>query len=123
MIEMDKIVRESLLFDFYGDLLTEKKRRVMELHNEDDLSLSEIAEEMKVSRAAVHDSLKSACRQMEAYEEKLGLISKYEERAELSEELSSIIDDLDGLDGSQEMTRLTAKLRKGIERLSKVGGE
>lgn len=73
---MNDIARESLLFDFYGELLTDKKRRVMELYHEENLTLSEIAEETGVSRAAVHDSLKSAERKLEEYEEKLGMVER-----------------------------------------------
>jgi predicted DNA-binding protein YlxM (UPF0122 family) len=73
---VNDIARESLLFDFYGELLTDKKRRVMELYHEENLTLSEIAEETGVSRAAVHDSLKSAERKLEEYEEKLGMVER-----------------------------------------------
>ena len=52
--------RTSLLFDLYGALLTEKKRKVLSLYHEEDMSLSEIAEDSGISRAAVYDSLRSA---------------------------------------------------------------
>ena len=55
---MEDIVKESLLFDFYGNLLTEKMRRVTELYNEDNLSLAEIAEQEGISRAAVSQLMK-----------------------------------------------------------------
>ena len=73
---MNDIARESLLYDFYGSLLTSKKRHVMELYHEENLTLSEIAEETGVSRAAVHDSLKSAEQKLEEYEDKLGMVAK-----------------------------------------------
>ena len=65
---MEDIVKESLLFDFYGNLLTEKMRRVTELYNEDNLSLAEIAEQEGISRSAVHDRLQKAQLKLEAYE-------------------------------------------------------
>ena len=77
---MDRIAEESLLFDYYGNLLTEKKRRVMELYHEENLSLSEIAEEFGITRAAVHDSLKSARKQLAGYEERLGLVRQMDLR-------------------------------------------
>lgn len=88
---MDNIARESLLYDFYGALLTDKKRQVMELYHEDDMSLAEIAGEMGISRAAVFDSLKSAEQQLEKYEEKLGLLAKYEKSASLAERADAVI--------------------------------
>lgn len=91
---MDSIARESLLYDFYGNLLTDKKRSVMECYHEDDMSLAEIADEMGISRAAVHDSLKSAEAQLEQYESKLGLLAKYEKARRLADEADAIIDEL-----------------------------
>ena len=70
---MNHIVKESLLFDLYGDLLTEKKRSVMALYHEENLSITEIAEEFGISRAAVYDSLKSAESKLARYEEKLAM--------------------------------------------------
>lgn len=77
---MDRIAETSILFDLYGGLLTEKKREVMELYHEENLSLSEIAEEQGISRAAVHDALRSAERNLTDYETKLGLAADYEKR-------------------------------------------
>lgn len=90
-LQMDSIARESLLYDFYGALLTDKKRQVMECYHEDDMSLAEIAAEMKISRAAVYDSLKSAEQQLEKYEEKLGLVEKYEADSKLAEKARSLV--------------------------------
>lgn len=89
---MDSIARESLLYDFYGALLTEKKRQVMELYHEDDMSLSEIAEEMGITRAAVFDSLKSAERQLEKYEEKLGMLARFEKNSGLADRADAVIE-------------------------------
>ena len=77
---MNQIAEASILFDLYGKLLTEKKRQVMSLYYEENLSLSEIAEEQGISRAAVHDALKSAEKNLITYEEKLGLRKAYMER-------------------------------------------
>ena len=86
---MDRIAEESLLFDYYGNLLTEKKRRVLELYHEENLSLSEIAEEFGITRAAVHDSLKSARKQLAGYEERLGLVRQMDRRAGLLREIEA----------------------------------
>ena len=74
-IKMEKLVRQGLLYDLYGNLLTEHQQKVYgELVNE-DLSLSEIAELNGVSRQAVHDLIKRCDKILEDYEEKLGLLS------------------------------------------------
>ena len=71
---VDEIAKASLLYDFYGALLTEKQRQVMALYHEENLSLSEIAGEFNISRQAVHDTLKKAELALEDYENILNLI-------------------------------------------------
>ncbi len=73
---INDITRVSLLYDFYGALLTEKQRSVMSLYHEENLSLSEIAEEYGISRQGVHDTLKKAEQALEEYERKLKLVDK-----------------------------------------------
>ena len=88
---MEDFAKTSMLFDIYGGLLTDKKKRVMEMYHEDDMSLSEIAEELEVSRAAVHDSLRSAERLLCSYEDKLGMLADYLRKEKLADELRTYI--------------------------------
>ena len=74
---MEERMTISLLLDFYGSLLTERQRECYALHHEDDMSLGEIAEEMHISRQAVHDNIERAKASMEGYEQKLHLIEQY----------------------------------------------
>ena len=74
---MEERMTISLLLDFYGALLTERQRECYTLHHEDDMSLGEIAEEMHISRQAVHDNIERAKASMEGYEQKLHLIEQY----------------------------------------------
>lgn len=75
---LTKSVRHGLLLDFYGPLLTGQQREVLGRYFEEDLSLSEIAEERGVSRAAVHDLIRRGLNALEGYEERLGLLARYE---------------------------------------------
>lgn len=75
---LDPIARLSLLYDFYGAMLTLRQQEVMKLYHEENLSLSEIAEEFGISRQGVHDTLKNAEHALLEYEEKLGLVAKLE---------------------------------------------
>ena len=76
---LEKIVRIGRLFDLYSALLTEKQQRCVELHYLQDFSLSEIAEELSVSRQAVHDMLRRAEHILEEYEGKLRLLERQEQ--------------------------------------------
>lgn len=70
---MAKNMEIALLFDFYGDMLTDKQRDVVELYYNDDLSLAEIAENEGITRQGVRDSIKRAESQLLEMEERLGL--------------------------------------------------
>ncbi len=72
-----KPLEMSLLFDFYGDLLTEKQRELFDLYYNEDLSLSEIAENAGITRQAVRDSVKRSEHTLTGLESKLGLAAKY----------------------------------------------
>jgi len=73
---IERMLRMSMLLDIYGPLLTEKQRRFMRMHYEEDLSFGEIASEHAVSRQAIHDSVKHAEKTLEDLEEKLQLVDQ-----------------------------------------------
>lgn len=73
----EKNLEIGYLLDFYGDILPERKRDVMDLYYNDDLSLSEIAEQMGITRQAVRDSIKKTEQELFFYEEKLGLRRRF----------------------------------------------
>lgn len=75
---MDKVTRVGLLYDIYGNLLTERQREVVELYYFDDWSLGEVAEQVQVSRQAVHDNLRRAEEVLEGYETQLQLLAARE---------------------------------------------
>ena len=74
----DKL-KMSLLLDFYGGLLTEKQRDISELYYNGDYSLSEIADDLHISRQGVRDSLVRAEATLTELEEKIGFADKYNE--------------------------------------------
>ena len=75
---MEKIVEKTLLYDYYGELLTDHRREIYEEVVFNDMSLSEAAEEYGVSRQGIHDIIHRCDRAMEAYEEKLHLVRQAE---------------------------------------------
>ena len=84
---MESIVKQSLLYDFYGELLTDHQRAVYEDAVFNDMSLSEIAQERGISRQGVHDLVKRCDRILEGYEEKLHLVSKFERTRQMVEDI------------------------------------
>ncbi len=74
---MEKIVEHGLLYDFYGELLTEHQRRIYEDAVYRDMSVTEIADLQGISRQGVHDLLKRCDRILTQYEERLGLVKKF----------------------------------------------
>lgn len=76
---MEKNLQISLLLDFYGQMLTDKQREVVELYYNEDLSLAEIAQHSGITRQGVRDSIKRAEVQLIDYEEKLGLMQRFHE--------------------------------------------
>lgn len=66
----------TLLFDYYGDLLTERQRMCFDMRHNQDMSLGEIAEEMQVSRQGVHDNLNRAEALLRNMEEKTGCVRR-----------------------------------------------
>ncbi len=76
-----------LLMDMYRDLLTDKQNQYLSLYFEEDLSLSEVADDLGVSKNAVYDNIKRAVKSLERYEEKLGLLAKHKERLALIDKI------------------------------------
>lgn len=113
---MEKIVRQGLLYDFYGELLTEHQRHVYEEVVFHDLSLSEIAQEQGISRQGVHDLIKRCDRLLEDYEKKLQLVEKFQQTKKLAEEIQRLLD-------SYEIKKepiLLARARETAERITEI---
>ena len=77
-----KNLKISLLLDFYGDILTDKQKEVVELYYNEDLSLAEIAEQEGITRQGVRDSIKRGEAVLLEMEERLGLAKKFREMQE-----------------------------------------
>lgn len=90
---MDKLYEQTMLFDFYGELLTEHQRKVYEDAVYNDLSLSEIAEEQGISRQGVHDLIKRCDKLLLDYESKLHLVERFAKAKEIVKEIQKLADD------------------------------
>lgn len=110
---MDEILHLTLLYDFYGELLTEKQKQAFELHYQDDLSLSEIGTELSISRQAVRDQLKRTENILLGYEEKLGLVKRFQEQKKAVQKMREIMEDM-------ETDSLTPQRKKQMEDMKQI---
>lgn len=74
---MDRIVEKSLLFDFYGELLTEHQKEVYGEYIQEDLSVSEVAALRGISRQGAHDLIRRCEKILSDYEKRLHLVENY----------------------------------------------
>ena len=107
---LDNTIMRTMLFDFYGDLLTEKQREYYDLHFNSDLSLQEIAEQSGVSRQAVWDIIRRAEQSLFEIEEKTGLVSRAVRRRKSLEELEKMISMLPEGENKAEILRIVEEL-------------
>lgn len=90
---LDKLEQIILLKDFYGPLLTARQQEVLNLHYEQDWSLSEIASQYNITRQAVHDLLKRSERSLLEYEERLHLVKRFQDTQAQIEEVYRLLND------------------------------
>lgn len=113
----DKMVQIALLFDFYGQLLTEKQIEIVDMHYNNDLSLSEISEQFGISRQGVYDTLKRAEKTLFDYEEKLGLVNRFIEQKESFKNINHKLDEILN-DSNIDIDDVRSKLRAVKEYVS-----
>ncbi len=87
----EKNLTIGYLLDFYGELLGERRRELMNLYYNEDYSLSEIAEEVGISRQGVRDAIKRGEEELRRFEEKLGLAARFAELGALSDKLATLL--------------------------------
>ena len=114
---MAKNMEIALLFDFYGDMLTDKQRDVVELYYNDDLSLAEIAENEGITRQGVRDSIKRAESQLLEMEERLGLARRFRE---MREGLDSILDAAREIQELNSRFGYSREIQERAERIEKL---
>lgn len=98
-MEMEKFVRQSILYDFYGELLTEHQKRVYEDIVFNDLSYTEVASADGISRQGVYDLIKRCDKILEEYEEKLKLVEKFQNAKEMVAKIQNIAKEMKETNG------------------------
>ena len=80
-----------MLLDFYGELLTKTQLEIISEHINDDLTISEIANNRNVSRQSIHESIKRSQTILEGYESKLGLVAKFNQAKREIEDVEHLV--------------------------------
>ena len=114
---MEKLVWQGLLYDFYGELLTEHQKKIYKDVEDENMSLSEIAEQNGISRQGVHDIIRRCDASLEGYENKLGLISRYEKIKADFEDMKKMIGRYE-ITGDYDKYRFCADIRKTAESIT-----
>ena len=104
---MDRLYEQTLLYDFYGELLTDHQKQIYEEVVMNDYSLSEVAREHDISRQGVHDLIRRIDISLEEYEEKLHLVRRYLDIKKKIEKIHSLTD-------NPAITRLTEEILEDL---------
>lgn len=117
---MEKNVEVSLLFSFYGKMLTDRQADTIDLYYNEDLSLSEVGAELGISRQGVRDNLKRAETILYDTEERLGLMGRFLEIKNKLSEIDRIIADIES---SPESKNLSVNIKKKINSILTIVSE
>lgn len=118
----EKNLKISLLMDFYGEILTDKQKEVIDYYYNDDLSLAEIAEHAQITRQGVRDCIKRGEATLLFMEEKLGLAQKFEQMRGQIEQIESAADRINAINTrycfSRDIGRLAETIRETAQALN-----
>lgn len=90
---MKQVYEISLLYDFYGELLTESQREIIRMYYFEDFSLAEIGEARGASRSAAHDLIKRSVDKLHGFEEKLHLIERFQEQSRQLQQILEFVEE------------------------------
>ena len=121
---MDERLRKSLLYDFYGELLTEHQKAVFSAAIFDDMSYSELAEEIDCSRQAAFDLIRRINNKLEGYETKLGLLDRFSKAKDKMQELTQAVKDMnESVNASDMDKKVKSQLISGLSDISSMSAE
>ena len=111
---MEDKVKISILLEIYSNLLTDKQKSLLEDYYNNDLSLSEIAENNEITRQAVRDILKKGEKKLFEYEEKLGIMKKNSIQEEQIAMILSEIAKINSKDSDKEIARVLEDVKNRL---------
>jgi predicted DNA-binding protein YlxM (UPF0122 family) len=116
---MEKIFKQALLYDFYGELLTQHQRSIYEDAVYNDMSLGEIAQEYGISRQGVHDLIKRCDKILQEYEDKLQLVDKFTRAKDKIGKILELVEELEPMDADEESGMKLAQIKQVSSELMK----
>lgn len=119
---MERIFEQTLLYDFYGELLTEHQQKIYEDAVYNDMSLSEIASDYGISRQGVHDLIKRCDRILQGYESKLHLVEKFTGAKEKIREIEQLTQ-LENMISDDKNTQDEITITRRMQRIKELSGE
>lgn len=117
VIDVNEILKQALLFDFYGELLTKHQKEIYGQFILEDLSLGEIAREAGISRQGVHDLIKRCEQALTGYEEKLHLVEKFMSVKEKVKQIDELLDGYEVEDMQETLQKIRELSSEIIEEL------
>ena len=118
----EKNLEIAYLLDYYGGMLTDKQREVVDLYYNEDLSLAEIAEHAGITRQGVRDSIKRGEEQILEMEEKLGLVARIRSLEKALAEILSLSEELERYAADNVYVRplveLVSRIREAVAELN-----
>ena len=109
-----KSLEIGYLLDFYGELLNERRRTVLDMYYNEDMSLSEIAEALEITRQGARDLIKKAGDELLHFEEKLGVAEKFRALCQCTEAAANIVSE-NRNDISDNLLSILKEIRQIIE--------
>ena len=114
---MNEILKQTLLYDFYGELLTDHQKEIYEQVVLEDYSLSETAKDAGISRQGVHDMIKRCTKTLEGYEEKLHLVAKFMSVKEKVHDINALLENYEDEDEKELIIKVKKLTGEIIEEL------
>lgn len=111
---LEKKLHSAVLFSFYGELLSPSQREMACMYFEEDLSLSEIASQVSVSRQGVHDAVTRAARELQKLEDTIGLYARFRRTEEKLRACRALLRDIAPMEGSEDKLQAIARLIDGM---------
>ena len=123
IIMEDKTLKNTMLFDFYGDMLTEKQREYYDLYHNEDWTLTEIAKKAGITRQGIHNIIKGAEHALQKFESRTGALGRWVRTRDDLKKAESIArklrsacpDDSDAANLSEKLLGVLEKMQKQLE--------